>query len=140
MPSVGILTLELRLDGSHSLKDKRHTVKSLKDRLRGKFNVFRNDIDGFVLARLEAEKIAAEKAAEELEAERERAAISSAAEEGMAEGETVEVAADGEMTLSSAVQIAEDVADGRVRVPKLRRKLAEGKVRARKSGDNEDTP
>jgi hypothetical protein len=90
--------------------------------------------------KLEAEKIAAEKAAEELEAERERAAISSAAEEGMAEGETVEVAADGEMTLSSAVQIAEDVADGRVRVPKLRRKLAESKVRARKSGDNEDTP
>jgi small subunit ribosomal protein S2 len=90
--------------------------------------------------KLEAEKIAAEKAAEELEAERERAAISSAAEEGVAEGETVEVAADGETTLSSAVQIAEDVADGRVRVPKLRRKLAEGKVRARKSGDNEDTP
>ena len=39
MPCVGVLTLELRLDDSHSLKDKRHTVKSLKDRLRGKFNV-----------------------------------------------------------------------------------------------------
>jgi uncharacterized protein len=39
MPSVGVLTLELRLDGAHSLKDKRHTVKSLKDRLRSKFNV-----------------------------------------------------------------------------------------------------
>ena len=34
MPSVGILTLELRLEESHSLKDKRHFVKSLKDRLR----------------------------------------------------------------------------------------------------------
>jgi uncharacterized protein YlxP (DUF503 family) len=31
--------MELRLDGAHSLKDKRHTVKSLKDRLRNKFNV-----------------------------------------------------------------------------------------------------
>ena len=39
MPCVGVLTLELRLDDSHSLKDKRQTVKSLKDRLRGKFNV-----------------------------------------------------------------------------------------------------
>jgi uncharacterized protein len=39
MPSVGVLTLELHLDGAHSLKDKRHTVKGLKDRLRGKFNV-----------------------------------------------------------------------------------------------------
>jgi hypothetical protein len=45
MPSVGILTLELRLDGSHSLKDKRHTVKGLKDRLRGKFNVAVAEID-----------------------------------------------------------------------------------------------
>jgi len=39
VPSIGVLTLELRLDDSHSLKDKRHTVKSLKDRLRAKFNV-----------------------------------------------------------------------------------------------------
>jgi uncharacterized protein len=39
MPSVGVLTLELRIDGALSLKDKRHTVKSLKDRLRGKYNV-----------------------------------------------------------------------------------------------------
>ena len=35
MPSVGVITFELRLDESHSLKDKRHYVKSLKDRLRG---------------------------------------------------------------------------------------------------------
>jgi uncharacterized protein YlxP (DUF503 family) len=45
MPSVGILTLELRLDDVHSLKDKRHTVKSLKDRLRSKFNVAVSEID-----------------------------------------------------------------------------------------------
>ena len=45
MPAVGVLTLELRLDDSHSLKDKRQTVKSLKDRLRGKFNVAVAEID-----------------------------------------------------------------------------------------------
>ena len=45
MPTVGVLTLELRLQDSHSLKDKRHTVKSLKDRLRSKFNVAVAEID-----------------------------------------------------------------------------------------------
>jgi hypothetical protein len=45
MPSVGVITFELRLDESHSLKDKRHFVKSLKDRLRGKFNVAVAEID-----------------------------------------------------------------------------------------------
>jgi uncharacterized protein len=39
------MILELRLDESHSLKDKRHYVKSLKDRLRGKFNVSVAEID-----------------------------------------------------------------------------------------------
>ena len=39
MAAVGVLTLELRLEGAHSLKDKRHVVQSLKDRLRAKFNV-----------------------------------------------------------------------------------------------------
>ena len=39
------LTLELRLDGAHSLKDKRHTVKGLKDRLRSRFNVAVAEID-----------------------------------------------------------------------------------------------
>lgn len=39
MPTVGVLTLELQLSEAHSLKDKRHTVKGLKDRLRSKFNV-----------------------------------------------------------------------------------------------------
>lgn len=33
------------MDESHSLKDKRHFVKSLKDRLRSKFNVSVAEID-----------------------------------------------------------------------------------------------
>jgi len=45
VPSIGVLTLELRLDGAHSLKDKRHTVKGLKDRLRSRFNVAVAEID-----------------------------------------------------------------------------------------------
>ena len=45
MPSIGVITLELRLDESHSLKDKRHFVKSLKDRLRTRFNVSVAEID-----------------------------------------------------------------------------------------------
>ncbi len=38
-PTVGVLTLELQIGDAHSLKDKRQVVKSLKDRLRTKFNV-----------------------------------------------------------------------------------------------------
>ena len=45
MPSIGVIILELRLDDAHSLKDKRHFVKSLKDRLRGRFNVAVAEID-----------------------------------------------------------------------------------------------
>jgi uncharacterized protein YlxP (DUF503 family) len=45
VPSVGVITLELRLDESHSLKDKRHYVKGLKDRLRTRFNVAVAEID-----------------------------------------------------------------------------------------------
>jgi hypothetical protein len=37
--TIGVLTLELRLAHAHSLKEKRHEVQSLKDRLRHKFNV-----------------------------------------------------------------------------------------------------
>jgi uncharacterized protein YlxP (DUF503 family) len=43
--TIGVLTLELRLEDSHSLKDKRHVVKSLQDRLRSKFNVAVAEID-----------------------------------------------------------------------------------------------
>jgi len=45
MPTIGVLTLELRIDDAHSLKDKRQVVKSLKDRLRHKFNVAVAEID-----------------------------------------------------------------------------------------------
>lgn len=34
-----MLTLELRIEGAHSLKDKRQVLRSLKDKLRGSFNV-----------------------------------------------------------------------------------------------------
>jgi uncharacterized protein len=44
MPAVGVITFEIRLHQAHSLKDKRHYVKSLKDRLRGKFNVAVSEI------------------------------------------------------------------------------------------------
>lgn len=36
----------MRLEHSHSLKDKRHVVQSLKERLRHKFNVAVAEIDG----------------------------------------------------------------------------------------------
>jgi uncharacterized protein YlxP (DUF503 family) len=45
MAIVGVLTLELRIDHAHSLKEKRHVVKSLKERLRGRFNVSVSEIE-----------------------------------------------------------------------------------------------
>jgi len=39
MPTIGVITLEMRFDESHSLKDKRHFVKGLKDRLSTRLNV-----------------------------------------------------------------------------------------------------
>ena len=45
MAAIGVLTLELRIEHAHSLKEKRHVVKSLKDRLRHKFNVSVAEID-----------------------------------------------------------------------------------------------
>jgi len=45
MATVGVLTLEMRLANSHSLKDKRHVVQGLKERLRHKFNVAVAEID-----------------------------------------------------------------------------------------------
>jgi uncharacterized protein YlxP (DUF503 family) len=46
MPSIGVLTLEINVHGAQSLKDKRHVVKGLKDRLRSRFNVSVAEIDG----------------------------------------------------------------------------------------------
>jgi len=44
MAVVAVLTMELRIEHAHSLKEKRHVVKSLKDRLRNKFNVSVSEI------------------------------------------------------------------------------------------------
>lgn len=45
MPAIGVLTLDIHVEQSHSLKEKRHVVKSLKDRLRERFNVSVAEID-----------------------------------------------------------------------------------------------
>jgi len=45
MAVIGVQTLELWLENSHSLKEKRHVVQSLKERLRNKFNVAVAEID-----------------------------------------------------------------------------------------------
>lgn len=42
---VGILQLELHLPQSHSLKDKRSVLKSLRDHLRSRFNVAVAELD-----------------------------------------------------------------------------------------------
>src|SRR5581483_584853 len=45
MAVIGVLTLDIHVEDSHSLKEKRHVVKSLKDRLRERFNVSVAEID-----------------------------------------------------------------------------------------------
>ena len=42
---IAFLTVELRIEAAHSLKDKRQVVRSLKDRLRAGFNVSVAEID-----------------------------------------------------------------------------------------------
>jgi uncharacterized protein YlxP (DUF503 family) len=42
---IAHLTLELRIEGSQSLKDKRQVVRSLKDKLRNSFNVSVAELD-----------------------------------------------------------------------------------------------
>jgi uncharacterized protein YlxP (DUF503 family) len=42
---IAYLTLELRIEGAHSLKDKRQVIRSLKDRLRHSFNISIAEID-----------------------------------------------------------------------------------------------
>ena len=39
MMIIGILQVQLRMEGSHSLKDKRMVLKSIKDRHRHRFNI-----------------------------------------------------------------------------------------------------
>ena len=43
---IGLLTLEIYIPEAHSLKDKRQVLRSLKDRLRGKFNVAVAELEG----------------------------------------------------------------------------------------------
>jgi uncharacterized protein YlxP (DUF503 family) len=42
---VAFLTLEIRIEAAHSLKDKRQVVRSLKDRLRNSYNISVAEID-----------------------------------------------------------------------------------------------
>jgi uncharacterized protein YlxP (DUF503 family) len=42
---IATLTLEIRIEGAQSLKDKRQVVRSLKDRLRAHFNVSVAELD-----------------------------------------------------------------------------------------------
>ena len=43
---VGVCTVELLIPESQSLKDKRQVLHSVKDRLRGKFNLSIAEVDG----------------------------------------------------------------------------------------------
>jgi hypothetical protein len=42
---VGVLTLELRIPCSHSLKEKRAVLRKVRDRLRARFNVAVAELD-----------------------------------------------------------------------------------------------
>ncbi len=42
---IAYLTLEIRIEGAHSLKDKRQVVRSVKDGLRAHFNVAVAELD-----------------------------------------------------------------------------------------------
>jgi uncharacterized protein YlxP (DUF503 family) len=42
---IALLTLDIHIPHAHSLKDKRMVVRSLKDRLRTKFNVAVSEVD-----------------------------------------------------------------------------------------------
>jgi len=43
--AIGLLTLEIHIPDARSLKDKRQVLRSLKDRLRGRFNVAVAELD-----------------------------------------------------------------------------------------------
>jgi uncharacterized protein YlxP (DUF503 family) len=45
MVIITLLTLDIHIPHAHSLKDKRMIVRSLKDRLRAKFNVSVSEVD-----------------------------------------------------------------------------------------------
>ena len=43
--AIAYLTIELRIEAAHSLKDKRQVLRSLKDKLRAGFNVSVAELD-----------------------------------------------------------------------------------------------
>ena len=43
--AIGLLTLEIHIPDARSLKDKRQVLRSLKERLRGRFNVAVAEMD-----------------------------------------------------------------------------------------------
>ena len=45
MPAIGLLSLEIHIESAQSLKDKRQVVRSLKDRIRRRFNVSIAEVD-----------------------------------------------------------------------------------------------
>jgi uncharacterized protein YlxP (DUF503 family) len=45
MVVIALLTLDIHIPHAHSLKEKRMVVRSLKDRLRSKFNVAVSEVD-----------------------------------------------------------------------------------------------
>jgi len=45
MPAIGKLTLELEINEAHSLKDKRHWVRGVKDRLRASHNLSVSEVE-----------------------------------------------------------------------------------------------
>jgi len=42
---IGVCTIDIQVPESGSLKDKRHSLRSLKDRIRNKFNVSVAEVD-----------------------------------------------------------------------------------------------
>lgn len=99
-------------------------------------------LEGLQLAedkRLEEEKLAAERVAAEIEAERERAAFevrqAEDAAAGRRETDAGAVYFEANPILPVTVADAEEVEDGRVRVPKVRRRPG-GKPRTGKDGEN----
>lgn len=92
---------------------------------------------------LEAEKIAAEQRAEELERQREAGAAAVKGEGAdYPQGYSAEDYGfvEPEAAASVAVAAAEEVADGRVRVPRGKRRAPGGKGRARVEGEPDDLP
>jgi small subunit ribosomal protein S2 len=95
--------------------------------------------DAALQKQLEEEKLAAERAAEELEAAREAAAL--APEEAMAADDySQEFLEAGDGHVSTAVIEAEEALDGRVRVPKSKRRPGEGKSAGHQEDGGEDVP